>query len=52
MEIYVTVEGRENEIRTFVSEKTGLHLSAFAVYLVSQIPKNDAGKVLYEELSH
>lgn len=52
VEIYVTAEGRESEIRTFVSEKTGLHLSAFTVYPVREIPKNDAGKVLYKELGH
>ena len=52
VEIYVTAEGKGNEIRTFVSEKTGLHLSAFSVYPISEIPKNDAGKVLYKELWH
>lgn len=52
VEIYVTAKGKENAIRSFVSEKTGLHLSAFTVYSVSEIPKNDAGKVLYKELSH
>lgn len=52
VEIYVTAAGKENEIRSFVSEKTGLHLSAFSVYPISEIPKNDAGKVLYKELAH
>lgn len=52
VEIYVTAERKENEIRTFVSEKTGLHPSAFTVYFVSVIPKNDAGKVLYKELRY
>ena len=52
VEIYVTAGGKENEIRTFVSEKTGLHMSAFSVCAIPEIPKNDAGKVLYKELSH
>ena len=52
VEIYVTAAGKESEIRNHVSEKTGLHMSAFSVYMVSEIPKNDAGKVLYKELGH
>lgn len=50
VEIYVTAEGKDSEIRSFVSEKTRLHMSAFSVYPVEEIPKNDAGKVLYREL--
>lgn len=50
VEIYVTAAGRAHEIRSFVAEKTGLHMRAFSVYAVREIPKSDAGKVLYGEL--
>ena len=33
-----------------MAEKTGLHMRAFSVYAVREIPKSDAGKVLYGEL--
>lgn len=37
-------------IRAFLVEKTGLHKDAFNVVQVKDIPRNDAGKVLYSEL--
>ncbi len=42
------IDGKEME--RFLSEKTGLHPSAFTSMLVEFIPKNEAGKVLYKEL--
>ena len=50
VEIYITEAGKEQEIRSFVAAKTGLNSSAFSVYLIPEIPKNDAGKVLYKKL--
>ena len=52
MRIYVIeekVECRE-EIRKFVSLKTGLNSSAFEICQVPEIPKNESGKVLYTKL--
>ena len=37
-------------MNAYLSEKTGLHPSGFAVKAVADIPKNDAGKTLYREL--
>lgn len=34
----------------FISDKTGLHESAFKVMVIPEIPKNDAGKNQYKEL--
>ena len=39
-----------NEMKHFLSHKTGLHPSAFVSMQVKEIPKNDAGKILYKEL--
>ena len=33
-----------------VAEKTGLNIIAFQVAYISEIPKNEAGKVLYSKL--
>lgn len=40
----------QEKIRQFLSEKTGLHSSAFRVMEIEEIPKNDAGKTLYTKL--
>lgn len=50
MSLFVTDERVKDEIRSFVSEKTGLNPSAFQVKVVNEIPKNDSGKILYKEL--
>lgn len=38
------------QMRDYLSEKTGLHPSGFAVQAVKEIPKNESGKTLYVEL--
>jgi long-chain acyl-CoA synthetase len=48
--IYVTDDTRQKEILNFIVDKTGVYHSAFEVRKVEQIPKNDAGKILYEKL--
>jgi len=50
MSIYVTEKGIERDVVRFVSAKTGIIPGAFEVVFVEQIPKNDAGKTLYEKL--
>lgn len=52
MKIYVTVSGKEQEIRKFIAEKTKIQINAFAVYYIDAIPRNDVGKVLYKELNN
>ena len=34
----------------FISKKTKLHNSAFRVYVIDEIPRNDYGKVRFTEL--
>ena len=41
----------EDEIRSFIAHKLGIHISAFVVRQIDEIPKNNSGKVLYAHLS-
>ena len=50
MSIFTTAECLREEIVPFISDKTGLHRSAFRVFVVDQIPRNEYGKVKYREL--
>lgn len=54
MYIFLTEEAKAKakaeEVKAFVAHKTGLNPVAFRVIIVKEIPKNDAGKVLYREL--
>ena len=50
MKIFVTDETKLDEVKRFVSEKTGLNHAAFTSVFISEIPRNEAGKVLYGEL--
>jgi hypothetical protein len=46
----VTDESILEDVRIFISDKTRLNPSAFCVIKINEIPKNDAGKILYTEL--
>ena len=54
--VYVFVVGTNvtqellEEIKEFVSKKTGLNKNAFTVKSIPEIPKNDSGKTVYTEL--
>lgn len=50
MNIIVTDEGIKEEIIPFISGKTNLHKSAFRVFVIDEIPRNDFGKVKFAEL--
>ena len=39
-----------DEIKEYLSEKTGLNPAVFRIMLVGHIPVNESGKVLYGEL--
>lgn len=51
MYIFITDEKYTEQVKKFASNKTGLNPSAFIVLVIEEIPKNDAGKVLYSQLS-
>lgn len=48
--IFTIEEGRDAKIKNFLTQKTGLNNRAFAVRVISEIPKNESGKTLYSEL--
>ncbi|HHT25368.1 MAG TPA: AMP-binding protein [Clostridiaceae bacterium] len=50
MNIFVTDEGIQDEIVPFISGKTNLHNSAFKVFVIDEIPRNDYGKVKFAKL--
>ena len=49
--IFVTDESKAAPVRDFVIEKTKLNPAAFRTIVIDEIPKNDAGKTLYKELT-
>lgn len=50
MNIFVTDAGLKDEIIPFICGKTKLHNSAFRVFVINEIPRNDYGKVKFAEL--
>lgn len=48
--VFIAERGREEEIKTFLVQKTGLNERVFAVKVIDTIPKNPAGKIQYAEL--
>lgn len=48
--LFVTREETAGPTRKFLEKKTGLNAAAFAVLTVPEIPRNDAGKILYGEI--
>ena len=50
MSVYIDNYGAVDEIAGFLSEKTGLNRAAFKIAVISKIPRNGAGKILYSEL--
>ena len=50
LKVYITDEGRTDEIRQWVSGTMHLSEKGVHVYFIPEIPKNDAGKIQYREL--
>jgi len=50
MTIFITDTSKTDEVKTYITHKLGIHSSAFQVKVIEQIPKNNAGKILYSEL--
>lgn len=43
--------GLKEDVKHFLTSKTGLNKSAFEIRFIENIPKNEAGKVLYSKLN-
>lgn len=50
MKIYITDSRLGDNVIDFIAQKTGLNFKAFELVYRDSIPKNDAGKKLYQEL--
>ena len=50
MKIYTTKDNQEEAILSFVSKTTHLSKTAFQVVKIDEIPRNEAGKILYSKL--
>lgn len=48
--IYMTNDEKKAMVLKFISGKMGIHPSGFAVIKIDEIPKNEAGKILYNKL--
>ena len=51
MMIYITDNNRVEEIKRYVSQKTGINPRAFDVISINKIPKNSSGKTIYSDLT-
>ena len=51
MIIYITEESRKEEVKLYISAKTGINFIAFEVRTIEAIPKNTSGKTIYSSLS-
>ena len=51
MYLFLTEESLAEQVRDFVIKKTKLNPAAFRTVVIDEIPKNDAGKTLYKELT-
>ena len=50
LNVFVTDKNMADEVKKFVVSKTKLNSAAFRMIIIDEIPKNDAGKILYQEL--
>jgi len=50
MIVYTTTGTLSGSIQAFLSEKMSINRSAFKIVTVEEIPRNEAGKILYEKL--
>ena len=50
MQIFITNKAHKDEVMELIHERTHLNPRAYTVRIVDEIPKNEAGKVLYKDL--
>ncbi|MEY8396212.1 AMP-binding protein [Lachnospiraceae bacterium 45-P1] len=50
MNIYITDESKKSGVLDFIAAKTGLFKSLFKIFVVSEIMRNETGKIRYKEL--
>lgn len=50
MSIYITDENAKDDVLAFITDKLKFNAIAFKIIVVSAIPRNESGKVLYKDL--
>lgn len=50
MKIYIVDESKKDLIIPYMSEKTGFFKSMFEVIIISKLPQNETGKIMYKDL--
>jgi long-chain acyl-CoA synthetase len=51
MKIYITNEDIKEDVKSYISEKTGLAAKSFVVHIIDSIPRFESGKTNYSQLS-
>ncbi len=51
MTVYITDPSVEKDVKAELVEKTRIMASSFNIVVVDEIPKNEAGKVLYSKFN-
>ena len=51
MNIFITNSILKDDIKQFISQKTKIHISAFRVFIIDEIPRNEYGKVKFIALN-
>jgi len=51
MTVFITDEAASDNVKKFLTEKTGINHIAFKIVVIDKIPRNEAGKILYSELN-
>lgn len=52
MNIYITDDREKDNVLKFISNKTGIAISGYSVYVVDEILRNESGKIQYEALKN
>ena len=52
MIVYITNENYNQQVKDELVDKTKIVASAFEVRLITEIPKNQTGKILYSKLEN
>lgn len=50
LDIYVTEQEQKEPAEAFLKEHTSINPNGFSVYVIKEIPRNEAGKILYSAL--
>ena len=50
MIIFITDKKFMQDIKQFISSKTGINSNAFEIKCIDEIPKNSSGKTMYSKL--